>query len=933
MRPWRALPLPVLLGGCSVLNLFSAPAVDSTDCSPVLTLYRDRDGDGYGVTGDTRLGCGAIPGWARAPGDCNDTPGAGDAVHPQAVERCDRVDQDCSNGGRDEPDEDSDEDGHAPTEGRCTGGPLPRDDCDDTRDDVHRGLDERCDARDNNCDGMVDEEPGADLLCQGPNARAAVCRSGACIVTCEANQGDCNRDARDGCEIDLRRDARHCGGCGMRCGVGSVCEDGRCRGRIHQVAVGRAAQVDESGAARSHTCAVRTDLPLIHPSRLLCWGSNEWGQLGLPPAGLPESRAPIVSVSASMPLAVAAGATSTCTVEVDGSVLCWGAPGVSETIAEPRPVRGLFNAAQIAMTQTFNERDATCIVTTGGALLCWGDNLYGILGVGTTTVVARPTEVELPAPVLEIGMAPTHTCARTAEAIYCWGRNREGQLGDGTTIDRLRPVLTLRPPAGEVLSRLVVGERFSCASSSAPGASSPTLRCWGQNAHNLMGLSPRGTPSEVPAIVTTPEAVATRGSTAALLAAGHEAWCTGLSPTVTLAGETELRVDEVLCAGGLFYRQVEALVEYRDVQALSPVRALRKLRSLTFGPDHACGIQDDAQVICWGENAAGQCGDGSASRRRTPGPVAALNPRVRVIGSSLDFLTLGADGVVGSRRNVLRAPFVGRYVRDVAFDRVGGAAFVDASGNVFYTSFPGGSAAPPVALPHPTSMRRVATTDHATTPNATVVCALDGASDVRCHRVDRRAGEGVALGTPNTDIWFVGLTGALLGSRFCAWTARGESWCWDATDSPTPRRRPGALRDVVGASLERARDCFLRNNGGVACVDLDGSREVDFSAAISDAVQLVSGGSHTCALRRNGRVMCFGSNGFGQLGDGTNTDRVMPVEVRGLDDAEAVFAGTEYTCARRQTGAIVCWGRNSAGQIDDGTLIDRSVPTPTLQYP
>ena len=91
------------------------------------------------------------------------------------------------------------------------------------------------------------------------------------------------------------------------------------------------------------------------------------------------------------------------------------------------------------------------------------------------------------------------------------------------------------------------------------------------------------------------------------------------------------------------------------------------------------------------------------------------------------------------------------------------------------------------------------------------------------------------------------------------------------------------------------------------------------------------GGFHTCALLNSGAVRCWGDNGYGQLGDGTPTQRRTPVSVRGITDASAIALGGtilqgSHTCALLDAGAVRCWGWNEYGQLGDGTTTDRHTP-------
>ena len=97
---------------------------------------------------------------------------------------------------------------------------------------------------------------------------------------------------------------------------------------------------------------------------------------------------------------------------------------------------------------------------------------------------------------------------------------------------------------------------------------------------------------------------------------------------------------------------------------------------------------------------------------------------------------------------------------------------------------------------------------------------------------------------------------------------------------------------------------------------------------ITDAVALGAGWEHTCAVHATGEVSCWGDDTSGELGNGETADSVPePVKVIGLDDATDVTAGHWHTCALRSTGEISCWGRNHDGQLGNGDMgVDSAVP-------
>ncbi len=158
----------------------------------------------------------------------------------------------------------------------------------------------------------------------------------------------------------------------------------------------------------------------------------------------------------------------------------------------------------------------------------------------------------------------------------------------------------------------------------------------------------------------------------------------------------------------------------------------------------------------------------------------------------------------------------------------------------------------------------------------------------------------------------------------------------------------GPPPDIVQLTVSQ-HNCVLTKTGKVLCWGPnaggqlgqggpDGSNHMKPTVVpdLSGVVEVRAGTGYSCARMTDGSVRCWGDNKWGQLGDGSAVAKYTPTVVPGVTGVAALALPNStgglsaHTCALKTDGTVWCWGSNQYGQLGDGTTVDKLTPTQVL---
>ncbi|RZD44960.1 MAG: hypothetical protein CXT68_08985 [Methanobacteriota archaeon] len=486
-----------------------------------------------------------------------------------------------------------------------------------------------------------------------------------------------------------------------------------------------------------------------------------------------------------------------------------------------------------------------------------------------------------------------HSCIILDDGtVSCWGYNGDGRLGDGTTTHRNTPTQTSSIGTGRTAVAISSGNGHTCII-----LDDGSVSCWGRNVEGQLGdgtNTNRSTPIQTASLGT--------GRTAVAISSGDYNTCIILDDAT------------VSCWGNNGNGELgDETNTNRNTPTQTSSLTGRTAIAISSGGIHTCIILDDGSVSCWGDNFYGQLGDGTTTDRNTSTQTSSLGTNRTAVAIStggthtcaiLDDGSVSCwgdnwygqrgDGTNTNRNTPTQTSSLGTNRTAVAISSgYGHSCIILDDGSVSCWGWNEYS-----QLGDGTTEQRNTPTQTSSLGNGRTAVAISSGLHYSCAILDN-------------------------GTVSC-WGANGNGGLGDGTN--TDRSAP-AQTSSFGSNRTVALSERDFDGDGILNI-FDGHQNLDYRE-----IAISSGQSHTCIILDDGSVSCWGHNYFGQLGDGTTTNRNTPTQTSSLGigrTAVAISSGYYHTCAILDDGSVSCWGDNRYGQLgDETTITNRNTPSQT----
>ena len=645
---------------------------------------------------------------------------------------------------------------------------------------------------------------------------------------------------------------------------------------------------------------------------------------------------------------VAAGADHSLALTRDGSVYAWG----DDSYGQLGSGRLLFQSTPLRVTTAPSSQIVGLAAGSyhslarlqDGGVLAWGENGDGQLGDGTVTSRGTAVRISGLVSIVSLAAGERHSLAADSEGtVWAWGSHENGRLGQGTT-EQDRSALPLRVPGLQGAVAVQAGKAHSLALTD-----NGRVHAWGANVSGQLGIASGQASLTTPTPVVFPVTGVTITAIAAVsdhsfaldsegrlwswgeneyYQLGHSSYARSSEPRYLTLLQAQGRVEKfavgpvggaaVLEDGSLwvwgFYGRYDSPTRVNGLPG--PVQQVQ------LGESHLVVILRDGRVLSTGDNRLGQLGDGTET---STNELVFVNPRsltgpLRQLSTGyFHTLALDASGRMMAWGDNTRGQLgIGVAVNSSVPGLVTGLSGVTqiASGQRHV-----------LALLADGSVQAWGDNDELAIGNGREERLFTRPQVISGLPVIRRVAAG--------------------GSSSAALDSTGKLWVWGANlrgqltlssdvyriNRPTAAVGLPALTEVsVGnehmLGLDAQGRVWVWGSNGYGQLG-DGYNQATTPRmldSLNDIVAISASGDHSMALDAQGRVWAWGDNGYLQVGPTDQTQVKVPLQVVGLPRIQKIVAGHFGSLALGTDGSLWTWGLGHEGQLGDGTQDTRSQP-------
>lgn len=677
---------------------------------------------------------------------------------------------------------------------------------------------------------------------------------------------------------------------------------------------------------------------------------------------------------------------------LDGTVVGWGYNGFGQlgdgaTANRTQPIAVFLGAfAGKMVSAVYASYHSSYALFSDGTVAAWGYNGYGQLGDGTTTTRYTPVLVNAAGALagkIVVSLLPreNHCLALCSDGtVVGWGLNSSGQLGNGSTANSAVPVAVSTITA---LSTKVVKKLFGSNSTSYALCTDGTLACWGYNAYGMLG---NGTTTDSSTPVTTLMTGALSGRTIVDLDAS-DFHVLARCDNGTLASWGYNGYGQ-LGDGTTVNRTIA-------VSAQMGALGAKQVADLHAGALTSYAVCTDGTAVAFGYNGFGQIGDGTTTSRSTAANVVTAmvgarytkmqrsafadtalmllaappmpeivveQPATNVLvdGSSQITYPLTAVGSDSTMTFTLRntgtatlsglgITIDGSHAADFTVSIAPPSSLASGASATFAIRFQPGAQGFRTGIVHLTSNDLDENPFDINLRGSTPIDAVFySATDIPVSAADIPAA-GVPLTfslgfspPPGATLTAIRHTGLPLIQGSFSGALHGQQVILSYAGKTYPyviNYYGGSGNDLVLVPSNTRLYGWGANGFGQLGNGITIDQNVPVSPVVTGSAlsgktifDLSSGKYHCLALCSDGSVAAWGYNGYGQLGDGSTTNRTSPISVfsagtfggKTVIDVLAAEYSSYVLCS---DGSVYSWGYNGNGQLGDGTATSRSLPT------